>query len=145
MALVKRAAADLEKRGATVVPISDPDRTLLGDSSVITDESRRDVDDFLRRQGPGVPVRSFAALYASGSYSTYAKESYDREIKVDPATLPTDPAYRKALAHRAALRSWPADVEFLGRPFAEASIIGVASAYEAATHRRHAPPLPSIG
>lgn len=204
VALLKQAAADLEKRGATVVPLTGPDRDLLGNSSVITQESAHDVNAFLQAQGPGVPVRSFRELYASGSYTPYAKESYDREIQVDPTTLSTNLTYQQGLADRVILQDWtlnvmaankltaiaypaaaqtadfigkeqaglftrwsentgfpaitvpmgyatsstgtqlPADIEFLGRPFAEASVIGVASAYESATHKRRLPPLPAI-
>ncbi|MFE0359306.1 amidase family protein [Streptomyces nigra] len=204
VALLKQAAADLEKRGATVVPLTGPDRTMLGDSSVITMESRRDVDAFLKAQGPGVPMASFKELYDSGAYTPYAKESYDREIQVDPAALSTNLAYQRSLTERLALQDWtldtmaahdltaiaypaaaqtadligkeqaglfsrwsentgfpaitvpmgyaasstgtqmPADIEFLGRPFAESRIIGVASAYETATHKRRLPSLPAI-
>lgn len=204
VALLRQAAKDIEALGGQVVEISAPDKDLLGGSSVITFESARDVTKFLSEQGGNVPVKSFKELYESGKYTPYAKESYDREIKIDIGTLSDNLDYQKALSARTKLQDWtlntmaekglsaiaypssaqladlitkeqaglfsrwsentgfpsisvpmgfadsntgtsmPANIEFLGRAFDEPTLIRIASAYENATHKRVAPPLPAI-
>lgn len=106
VALLRKAAQDIEALGGEVVEISAPDKKLLGSSSVITFESQRDVDEFLQEQGSNVPVKSFKELFYSGKYSKFTLESYDREIKVDPAGLDANLEYQRALATRIALQDW---------------------------------------
>lgn len=84
VALLRQAAKDLEALGAKVVEIKGPDKALLGATSVIGYESVRDVNKFLSEQGTNVPVKSFQELYDSGQYTPYAKEAYDREVKINP-------------------------------------------------------------
>jgi len=204
VALLREAAAELESLGATVVPLPAPPSTLLGSTSVITPESARDVDAFLATQGDDVPVSTFAELYESGAYTTYAKESFDREIGVDPVTLNDNLGYQRSLATRTQLQDWtlnqmaanelsaiaypssaqladligheqaglfsrwsentgfpaisvpmgyaqsstgtsmPANVEFIGRAFAEPTLIGIADAYENSSALRVVPALPEI-
>ncbi|MFD2617542.1 amidase [Terrilactibacillus laevilacticus] len=107
--LLRKAASDLEALGAEVIEIKGPDKDLLGGSSVITYESAHDVNQFLSEQGPNVPVKSFQELYDSGNYSPYAKESYDREIKIDPNTLSDNLNYQRALSMRTQLQDWTLD------------------------------------
>jgi Asp-tRNA(Asn)/Glu-tRNA(Gln) amidotransferase A subunit family amidase len=204
VALLQKAADQLEALGATVVPMTAPPSDLLGSTSVITPESAHDVNEFLAEQGPDVPVKTFQELYDSGSYTSYAKESYDREIQVDPDALADNLGYQRSLATRVDLQDWtldqmasndvsaiaypssaqladligaeqaglfsrwsentgfpalsvpmgyaasptgtslPANMELLGRAFAEPTLIGIADAYENAAAVRVAPPLPTI-
>ncbi|ARJ06168.1 amidase [Cnuibacter physcomitrellae] len=109
VALLEQAAAELEALGATVVPLSAPPSDLLGSTSVITPESAHDVNEFLAAQGPGVPVSTFQQLYDSGAYTSYAKESFDREVQVDPDTLDENISYQHALATRVDLQDWTLD------------------------------------
>lgn len=104
--LLEQAAAQLEELGAQVVRLDPPPRDLLGATSVITYESARDVNAFLAAQGDGVPVSTFEELYDSGSYTVYAKESFDREIRVDPTTLDENVGYLSGLAARTELQDW---------------------------------------
>ena len=107
--LLEKAAGRLEALGATVVPLDPPPSSLLGASSVITYESAHDVNSFLAAQR-NPPVSSFQQLYDSGSYTPYAKESYDREIQVDPDTLAQNTGYQAALAARAQFQQWTLDL-----------------------------------
>lgn len=109
VALLRQAANDIRALGGHVVEITGPGKDLLGSSSVITFESARDVNQFLSEQGSSVPVKSFKELYDSGQYSKYAKESYDREIKVDPAALSDNIGYQRSLAMRTKLQDWTLD------------------------------------
>lgn len=110
LALLDRAAADLRRLGAAVVFLPAPDRDLLGGSSVITFEANRDMTGYLRAAGPDVPVRSFAELHASGAYTPYAKEAFDREIEVGPDGLESNVDYQQALRNRDSLREQTLDV-----------------------------------
>jgi Asp-tRNA(Asn)/Glu-tRNA(Gln) amidotransferase A subunit family amidase len=103
-ALLDRAVADLRKQGATVVEVPAPARNILGAPSVITYESKRDVNAYLSAAGPNVPVTSFDQLYASGQFTPYAKQAFDREALIDPSTLGTNIDYQRALASRTALQ-----------------------------------------
>ncbi|WP_158453675.1 amidase [Paenibacillus beijingensis] len=109
VALLRKAAEDIEALGGEVVEIAGPPKSLLGGSSVITFESARDVNKFLAEQGGNVPVTTFRGLYDSGKYSPYAKESYDREIKIDPDALNNNVDYQRSLAMRTALQDWTLD------------------------------------
>jgi Asp-tRNA(Asn)/Glu-tRNA(Gln) amidotransferase A subunit family amidase len=106
VALLEKAAEELTALGAEVVPMDAPPEDLLGSPSVITYESAHDVDDFLSEQGNNLPVSTFAALYASDSYTSYAAEAFDREIQVDPDTLDHNESYQNALAARTVLQDW---------------------------------------
>ena len=204
VALLQQAARRLERLGATVVPMDAPPSSILGPASVITLESAHDVNAFLAAQGDDVPVQTFQELYDSGAYSPYAKEAFDREVKVDPATLDENPDYLAALRARTTLQDWtldqmaskrltavayptsaqladlvgneqaglfsrwsentgfpaislpmgyaasstgsmlPANIELIGRPWAEPTLIGLADAYEDAASVRVLPDLPRI-
>ena len=96
----------MKQLGGQVVEIKGPEKSLLGSTSVITFESARDVKQFLSEQSSNVPVKSFIELYNSGAYSSYAKKSYDREIKIDPKTLSDNLNYQRSLALRTELQDW---------------------------------------
>jgi Asp-tRNA(Asn)/Glu-tRNA(Gln) amidotransferase A subunit family amidase len=201
--LLDRAVADMTAAGAEMVPIEPPDPALLAESSVISEESRRDMDAYLAAEGDTAPVHDFAALVRSRAFTSHAGASFERELTVDPASLDANPRYRRALAARRTLATWttrlmsrerldaiayasttrpprpigveqdgvftrwsentgfpaiavpmglapsdddpggprlPANIEWLGRPHDEGRLIGIAAAYEQATHRREAPP-----
>ncbi|WP_326595875.1 amidase [Streptomyces sp. NBC_01803] len=104
--LLDDAMADLVELKATIVELPGPDRGLLGAGSTITKESARDVDAYLASQHGTAPVSTFRELYDSGAYSSYAKEAFDREIQVDPASLGTDLQYQQILSARTALQDW---------------------------------------
>ncbi|GGA26260.1 amidase family protein [Paenibacillus physcomitrellae] len=104
--LLRQAAKDIESLGGQVVEIAGPDKDLLGMASVITFESAHDVNQFLSEQGEDVPVKTFKELYESGKYSSYAKESYDREIQIDPDGLAGNLDYQRALSARTELQDW---------------------------------------
>jgi Asp-tRNA(Asn)/Glu-tRNA(Gln) amidotransferase A subunit family amidase len=53
-----------------------------------------------------LPVKSFQELYDSGQYTSYAKESYDREIKINPDTLNEHIGYQRGLVARTSLQDW---------------------------------------
>jgi Asp-tRNA(Asn)/Glu-tRNA(Gln) amidotransferase A subunit family amidase len=102
--LLDRAVADLTRLGATVVDVPAPSSQLLGESSVITYESNRDMTAYLQTYGASAPVHSFSQLYASGQYTPYAKQAYDREIQVNPSTLGSNLGYLQALSARTTLQ-----------------------------------------
>lgn len=106
--LLRQAAEDIEALGGEVIEVDGPPSDLLGSTSVIGFESAHDVNQFLDEQD-NVPVTSFAELYESGQYSDYAKEPYDREIKIDPETLDENIGYQRSLALRTQLQDWTLD------------------------------------
>lgn len=114
--LLRRAVSDLRSAGATVIPVAAPRGRMLGMSSVLTFESRRDVDRYLaglvadcqRRSSTKTcpPVSNFRQLYDSGAYTRYAGESFRREIQLNPETLDRNAAYKSALQARLRLQRY---------------------------------------
>ncbi|MDB5817812.1 MAG: hypothetical protein JWQ11_1452 [Rhizobacter sp.] len=104
--LLDRAVTDMAAAGAEMVPVEPPPREALAGSSVITDESRRDMDSYLATEGELAPVHSFAELVRSGAFTPYARASFERELAVDPATLGSNTDHQRALAARRQLADW---------------------------------------
>jgi Asp-tRNA(Asn)/Glu-tRNA(Gln) amidotransferase A subunit family amidase len=104
LALEEQAIEEMEALGAEVVDVPQAKvneldegfacNDCLLDSSVISQESRRDLTAFLEGLEPTAPVTSFDQLYDGGAnegrYSIYAKEAFEREATVDL----TDPEQR---------------------------------------------------
>ena len=81
----------------------------------------------LRREG-------FPAITVPAGFTT---EVYDREI--DPSASEQGAEQATRLVGPVAAKM-PVGIDFVGRPFDEPTLIRIASAYEAATHHRQAPP-----
>lgn len=113
LSLEEEAIGELEALGAEVVEVPQAKvdeldegfacNDCLLDSSVITQESRRDLTAFLEGLEPAPPVTSFDQLYDEGRnegrYSVYAKEAFDREAGVD-LTDPEQKAEYETNLHR---------------------------------------------
>ena len=101
-AVIERAAAEMERLGAAVVEIEEPDLTeLTQDASVIGQEFRFDLDAYLERT-PGAPVRSLADFVGTGLYHGILEGGLARSLEVE--TLDTED-YRARLARRDEIRA----------------------------------------
>ena len=101
-AVIERAAEEMERLGATVVHIEEPDLTeLTQDASVIGQEFRFDLDAYLR-ETPGAYVRSLSDVVATGLYHGVLERGLERSLEVE--TLDTED-YRARLARRDEVRT----------------------------------------
>jgi Asp-tRNA(Asn)/Glu-tRNA(Gln) amidotransferase A subunit family amidase len=120
LSLEEEAIGELEALGAEVVEVPQAKvdeldegfacNDCLLDSSVITQESRRDLTAFLEGLEPAAPVTSFDQLYDEGKnegrYSIYAKEAFDREAGVDLTDPEQKAAYETNLHRQQELREF---------------------------------------
>jgi len=99
--VIERAVGDLERLGATVVTVEEPDlAALTQDASVIGQEFRFDLDAYLAAT-PGAHVRSLADFVSAGLYHAVLEGGLARALAVE--TLDTE-EYRARLARRDEIR-----------------------------------------
>jgi len=134
--IVLQAFADM-KLDAVVYPTTTLPPSRLGLPAEPPVNGRSNVWTFLGQQG-------FPAMTVPAGFTT---EVYDRELDADaPPPEPSkdgsevNPNMGPSHLVGPTPAVLPVGIDFLGRPFSEATLLTIAGAYEAATHNRHPPP-----
>ncbi|MDR0594809.1 MAG: hypothetical protein LBG60_16495 [Bifidobacteriaceae bacterium] len=114
-----QACRGLERAGWELVELTAPPREMLDGSALITAEAALAVDGYLRER-PRAPVRSFAELFASGSFTRWAAVALGRAAAFEAGTDCGRRAADQARAARRRLR------EATDQLFARESLAAVA-------------------